>query len=1008
MTQGAPPINELGIPDTQYGAVTTSQSMPGLTLPWSQFIDEHEFVPELTWPTSIQTYSQMRTDSQLAGLLTAVIYGISQLRFMIDDNGARNKIVKGVSEDLNLPIRGKDDTPHGRRKHRFSHQKHVKQAMLSQIYGHMYFEQVGEIVDGMWRLRKLAPRMPQSIVNINVAEDGGLVSITQHRSGIVDPTRMFVEIPVDRLVGYIFEQEGASWVGRPFLRDCYKDWLIKDRLVRVDAINHERAGGVPYVEAPPGATQGEIEKLSLMMQQFRIGDTAGGALPSGAELKLAKGTGSDVDKSIHSRDESMARRFLLQLMNLAQSGQHVGSYALGETFEDFFIVAQRAIAQWYCETTTEHLIEDWVDWNYGEDEELVPQITWDRTSEDALGVEQLATLVQRGIIVVDEELEDAIRYKYRLPKRSEPRPEVITPAGPTQMTEQQAQQPGAGTKPSAPSGRTPAPAPAKTAASYAMPFDWERDTMYSKPDVMASQGDPVMVVVPDVPILEAGVEYMLGTGPTTFTPEDLADVVTAANEDPSIKSPRLALGHIDPRFNDPKTYDANPSFGSAHNLRLSDNGMVVYADYSVPKWLAPILPVAFPNRSIEGMWGVQSVAGKRWRFVLSRCAMLGVQWPGITQLEDLPAYYGERMPADVVLSPELVDRLAVAANLKGGGEVNVKASANLDDVRRAFYGNYVPQSGKDWWWVRAVLVSPNQLVIEDDQDGQLYLMSFTSDAKGDVSFGNPEAVRLDYVPDQREEKQVANKQLAAALVTGREVLATFDTRASSRPTEERGGMDPKEIRRRLNLPEDATDEQVQAAFGELQTAVGTTEQPPTPPPAPAEGEEEEDGAGEGEEQPTPPTPTPPPEPEPAAAPESRQPVSATVTLDRVAFEQLKEGAAAGLSVKQEQEAERRSAAVKAAIDDGRVPPARRDHWLKALEVDYEGNSQVLASLAPGLVPVNERGTGAANEDGTAAGALSDTVVTGWTDSLFPETAQRRQEDAVAASVQHPQIQRGGD
>src|SRR5580765_2853623 len=148
---------------------------------------------------------------------------------------------------------------------------------------------------------------------------------------------------------------------------------------------------------------------------------------------------------------------------------------------------------------------------------------------------------------------------------------------------------------------------------------------------------PTLVTVPNVPILEAGVEYKLSTGPTTFTPEDLRDVVTAANEDFSIPSPRAGIGHVDPRYNDANTYDGTPAFGKYTNLSLSENGMVVYADWvGCPAWLASIGAAAFPGRSIEGYWNVESQAGKKWRFVLTSCKSLGVVWPGVTVLEDLP------------------------------------------------------------------------------------------------------------------------------------------------------------------------------------------------------------------------------------------------------------------------------------------------------------------------------------------------------------------------------------
>jgi hypothetical protein len=413
------------------------------------YVDEWEYVPELRWPLNVFLYNQMRTDSQLAALLTATMWGITQLRYVIDPNGCSDKMVSEIAEDLGLPIMGKDEEPLGRMKGRFAHTSHIRQAMLAALYGHMYFNVVGDIVDGKWRLRKLAPRMPQTIAQINVADDGGLVSIVQwappqtpwFTTPGAGPNQFYPEIPVDNLVAFIFEQEGMSWTGRSMLRDCYKDWIAKDRLMRIEMINHERAGGVPWAEGAQGMTVDEITDLDRMMQQFRIGDNAGGALPYGAKLNIAKGTGSDVDRTIKRYDESMARRFLLMLVNLAQGGQHVGSYALGETFEDFFIVGQRNIAEWYCDTMTEHLIEDIVDWNYGEDEKLTPRITWERRSEDSLGTEQLAQLVARGVITMDDETEDWVRYRYRMPSKEGPRPEV-TLGGPRQPYEQLGQREG--------------------------------------------------------------------------------------------------------------------------------------------------------------------------------------------------------------------------------------------------------------------------------------------------------------------------------------------------------------------------------------------------------------------------------------------------------------------------------------------------------------------------------------------------------------------------------------
>jgi hypothetical protein len=53
------------------GARTRNRSRQRRSNPWSAFVDVTETVPELAWPNSINTYSAMRTDAQIASLLLA-------------------------------------------------------------------------------------------------------------------------------------------------------------------------------------------------------------------------------------------------------------------------------------------------------------------------------------------------------------------------------------------------------------------------------------------------------------------------------------------------------------------------------------------------------------------------------------------------------------------------------------------------------------------------------------------------------------------------------------------------------------------------------------------------------------------------------------------------------------------------------------------------------------------------------------------------------------------------
>jgi hypothetical protein len=412
--------------DTPRAAIPYSGSSLASMLGWSYLVDEREYVPDLVWPHSIKVFDQMRTDSQMASLFHAMLMRIRRFKWGIDPNGADPKMVQKISRDYNLPVKGETEHFRGRLKNRFSFKQHQFEAFLALFYGHSVFEQYGEIgLDNMWHVRKLSVVPQYTIQNWGVAEDGGLIAIQQTiRSQTSGRLFGFTArpIPIDRLVVYPWDKEGPNWVGRSMMRDCYKNWVAKDRLLRIDVINHEHAGGVPWIEAPMGATPAEREAMAVMAQQFKVGEMSGGSVPAGGSLNLAKvGAGTDVINSIRYHDEAMSRRFLMMFIQLGQT--QTGSRALGESFMDAARDAQDAIADWFADIFNEHVIEDDIDWNYGTDVEQVPRLTWWTENEDEdLPLQDLATLVRERLIVVDDELEDYLRHRYDLPQKGTPRP----------------------------------------------------------------------------------------------------------------------------------------------------------------------------------------------------------------------------------------------------------------------------------------------------------------------------------------------------------------------------------------------------------------------------------------------------------------------------------------------------------------------------------------------------------------------------------------------------------
>lgn len=404
------PVREIG--STQ---ATSSWWLPG----------EEDSQPELRWPLSIEVYDRMRrTDSQVKSVLRAVTLPLLSTTWWLDPTGCRPEVVDFVARDLGLPVRGRGEvTVPGRRRDRFSWHEHLRLSLLRLAYGHMVFEQVARIEDdGRAHLRKLGPRMPRTIAAFNVASDGGLVSVEQFSAARNRGPAGRITLPVSRLVVYTNEREGGNWVGESLLRSAWKNWVIKDRLLRVQAQSVDRNGmGVPVYEAAEGET--DLSAGRALAQAIRSGDNAGAAIPAGSKLVLlgVEGTLPDADKPIRYHDEQIARAVLAHFLNL---GQQTGSWALGTTFADFFTGSLQAVGQDQADTASLHIVEDLVDWNWGPDEPA-PRVVFDRigSRRDATA-EAIKVLRDAGVLRSDEDLEDFVRELYNLPARQAGTPDA--------------------------------------------------------------------------------------------------------------------------------------------------------------------------------------------------------------------------------------------------------------------------------------------------------------------------------------------------------------------------------------------------------------------------------------------------------------------------------------------------------------------------------------------------------------------------------------------------------
>ena len=377
-----------------------------------QYVDTLELIADLTWPLSVRTYAQMRHDPQLTAVMNAYTLPLRQAPKHVDPSGCRDEVVQQISDDLGLPILGSNDEPGPARRRGINFNDHFRLALLHLIYGHMPFEECYEIRDGKARLASLNERMPQTIRDMKLEPNGALKGIQQN---FYDPI-----IPVNRLVWYSRDREGAMHQGRSMFRPAYGAWLLKHEAWRIMATSSRRFGmGVPSVTAPSGATPAMVSEASKLATSIRVGDEAGIGLPAGYSLSITGMTGSAPDTMgfIRYLDSQIAQMALASVLNLDASPN--GSRALGDVLVNLMLLSLNSIGGEMA-SELEKLTVRMVDYNWGEDEPAPRVVIGDAGSRPEVTATSLMELVRYGALVPDPALDAYIRERWQLPDRETP------------------------------------------------------------------------------------------------------------------------------------------------------------------------------------------------------------------------------------------------------------------------------------------------------------------------------------------------------------------------------------------------------------------------------------------------------------------------------------------------------------------------------------------------------------------------------------------------------------
>jgi hypothetical protein len=269
-------------------------------------------------------------------------------------------------------------------------------------------------------LRKLSYRPNSTISRVNYDDNGGPVSVTHNAIDSKGKLKQ-VDIPMEKLVVFTFDQQGGGIDGMPILRSAYKHWIYKDKLYTIDAIQKERHGmGVPMAVIGPGASPEDIKLVDEMLANIRTNEKAYIRTVQSIPISFAelKGQPVDVMKSIEHHDNMIMKNILVQFINAGSSTEGGGgSRASGATQMDMFMKSMRHIATTICEAINLYLIPNLVAYNFDTDQ--FPQLKVRNVGETRdlqMFAAALKNLKDSNLISVDEATENWIRDMFDMPK----------------------------------------------------------------------------------------------------------------------------------------------------------------------------------------------------------------------------------------------------------------------------------------------------------------------------------------------------------------------------------------------------------------------------------------------------------------------------------------------------------------------------------------------------------------------------------------------------------------
>jgi hypothetical protein len=276
-------------------------------------------------------------------------------------------------------------------------------------------------------IRRLAPRFPGTIDQVNVDDETGLTSIKQWLPGARP-------IPREKLSFHVLDQEGSDYFGTSMLRSMWGPWKLQKELMIAVGIGWDRfATGIPVVRHPAGNPRDET-KAQAIARNVRMGERAYVTLPgpvdAGWEFDIVQvnATGLDPVPLLRWYSEQIASAGLQQFSSLGTS--QTGSRAVGQVLVQPFYHACQSLADQLAGDIMRNELRRFVTYNFGA-EFKTPRLRFSKVQvvDPTVLATVIAELASGGISLADLETQNVIRDHLDLPMLTELPPPLVAEGG---------------------------------------------------------------------------------------------------------------------------------------------------------------------------------------------------------------------------------------------------------------------------------------------------------------------------------------------------------------------------------------------------------------------------------------------------------------------------------------------------------------------------------------------------------------------------------------------------